>query len=60
MRSAPKALLRRPDLAWTVLGAALLIIGWLLGYYVFDDYRRTDQAARDSLQVQVADCRPDH
>lgn len=54
MRPAPKALLRRPDLVGAVLGAALLIIGLLLGYYVFDDYRRTDQAARDSLQVQVA------
>lgn len=54
MRLGLKALLRRLDLAWAVLGASLLIIGSLLGYYVFDDYRRTDQAVRDSLQVQVA------
>ena len=54
MRAAPATLPWRTELAWKVLGAALLTIGSLLGYYVFDDYRRTEQAAHDALQVQVS------
>lgn len=52
MSAAPPAAPRRTELAWKVLGVAWLTLGLLLVYYVIDDYRRTDHAARDTLQVQ--------
>src|SRR3990167_8965322 len=44
---------RRYRIEWMLLGTALLILGALVGYWVYDERGRVEALERDRLQVQA-------
>jgi len=44
---------RRYQIEWVLLGTALLILGALIGYWLYEEHGRVEALERDRLQVQA-------